>query len=192
MDIRNQMLPASLAAARIVRRVPEGLMDAPTPCADWDVRALINHLVLWVGRGETAARKLPPTGPDEGHDHTAEPGWADRFEEQARKAAEAWQDPAAWEGNTSLTGNKDGMPAEFIAGILHGECVLHGWDLAVATGQDPALPPETVQAAWERTLATADMTREYKLFGEEVPVPEDAPLLDRLIGLTGRDPHWKP
>ncbi|TDB84950.1 TIGR03086 family protein [Actinomadura sp. KC216] len=192
MDIRNQMLPAAMAAVRIVRQVPGDLMDAPTPCPEWDVRALINHLVLWTGRGETAARKLPPDGPDEGHDFTAEPGWADRFEEKARRAAEAWQDPAAWEGNTSLTGNKDGMPAEFIAGILFGECVLHGWDLAAATGQDPDFPPETVRTAWEVTRGTAEMTREYKLFGEEVPVPEDAPLLDRLIGLTGRDPHWKP
>ncbi|MFI0483651.1 TIGR03086 family metal-binding protein [Actinomadura sp. 9N215] len=192
MDIRNLMLPASTAAARIVREVPEELMDAPTPCPDWDVRALINHLIFWTGRAGTAARKLPPTGPDEGHDFTAEPGWADRFEAKARASAEAWRDPDAWTGNTSLTGDKDGMPAAFIAGILFGECVLHGWDLAVATGQDPGLPPEIVQAAWEQTVSTAEMSREYKVFGEEVPVPEDAPLLDRLVGLAGRDPHWKP
>ncbi|WUI03805.1 TIGR03086 family metal-binding protein [Spirillospora sp. NBC_00431] len=192
MDIRNLMPPASAAAARIVGRVPEGLLDAPTPCPDWDVRALVNHLILWTGRGETAARRLPPAGPDEGHDFTAEPGWAARFDAQARATAEAWQNPAAWAGNTSLTGDKDGMPADFIAGILFGEFVLHGWDLAVATGQDPGLPPEIVQAAWERTAATAEMAREYKVFGEEVPVPADAPLLDRLAGLAGRDPHWKP
>lgn len=192
MDIRSQMLPAAEAAARIVREIPGAKLDAPTPCPEMDVRALVNHLILWNGRGETAARRLPVTGPGEDHDFTAEPGWAERFAEQARRTAEAWQDPAAWEGNTSLTGDKVGMPAGFIAGIVFGECVLHGWDLAVATGQEPAFPPPVVEAAWEQLVPTAEMSREYKAFGPEVPVPEDAPLLDRVLGLAGRDPRWRP
>ncbi|MGH3239935.1 MAG: TIGR03086 family metal-binding protein [Spirillospora sp.] len=193
MDIRNLMLPAATTAVRIVREVPGGLLDAPTPCPDWDVRAVVNHLILWNGRGATAARKLPPTGPDEGHDFTSEPGWADRFEAQARGTAEAWrQDDAAWEGNTSLTGSKPGMPAGFIAGMLFVECVVHGWDIAVATGHDPRLAPELVQAAWEQTVPMAEMSREYGVFGEQIAVPDDAPPLDRLLGLAGRDPHWKP
>ncbi|WP_433478879.1 TIGR03086 family metal-binding protein [Spirillospora sp. CA-142024] len=192
MDIRSQMLPAAEAAARIVLEIPETKMDAPTPCPDWDVRALVNHLILWNGRGEAAARRLPVAGPGEDHDFTAEPHWAERFAEQARKTAEAWQDPAAWEGNTSLTGNKEGMPAEFIAGIVFGECVAHGWDLAVATGGEPAFPPPVVQAAWEQIVPTAEMSRRYGALGAEIPVPEDAPLLDRVLGMAGRDPHWKP
>ncbi|MEU8804100.1 TIGR03086 family metal-binding protein [Spirillospora sp. NPDC048819] len=192
MDIRSQMLPAAEAAARIVLEIPEAKLDAPTPCAGWDVRALINHLILWSARGEAAAHKLPITGPGEDHDFTAEPRWAERYEEQARKTAEAWQDPAAWEGTTSLTGNKEGMPAEFIAGILFGESVTHGWDLAAATGREPGYPPEVVRAAWEQLVPTAEVGREYGAFGAEVPVPEDAPLLDRLVGLAGRDPHWRP
>ncbi|WP_141576456.1 TIGR03086 family metal-binding protein [Actinomadura sp. WMMA1423] len=192
MDIRNGMMPAAQAAARIVLEIPAGELDAPTPCPDWDVRALLNHLILWNARGETAARRLPPAGPGEDHDFTAEPGWAERFAEQARRTAEAWQDPAAWEGNTSLTGSKEGMPAGFIAGIVFGECVLHGWDLAVATGREPSFPPAVMEAAWEQLAATAEISRKYGALGPEVPVPEDAPLLDRVVGLSGRDPHWKP
>ncbi|WP_433136657.1 TIGR03086 family metal-binding protein [Actinomadura nitritigenes] len=192
MDIRRQMRPAADAAARIVLETPEDRLDAPTPCSGWDVRALVNHLILWNGRGETAARREPVTGPGEDHDFTAEPGWAERFAEQARRTAGAWSDPAAWEGKTSLTGAKEGMPASFIAGIVLGECVVHGWDLAVATGREPGLPPEVVEAAWEQLVPTAEFSRKYGAFGPEVEVPEDAPLLERLLGLAGRDPYWKP
>jgi uncharacterized protein (TIGR03086 family) len=192
MDVRSQMLPAAEAAARIVLEIPETKLDAPTPCPEWDVRGLVDHLILWTGRGETAAHRLPPAGPGEDHDFTAETGWAGRFGEQSRKTAEAWQDPAAWEGNTSLTGNKEGMPAGFIAGILFGEWVVHGWDLAVATGREPAFPQPVVEAAWEQVASMAEMSRKYGAFGAEVPVPEDAPLLDRVLGLAGRDPRWTP
>ena len=192
MDVRSQMLPAAEAAARIVLEIPEVKLDAPTPCAGWDVRALVNHMILWSARGEAAARKLPVTGPGEDHDFTAEPRWAQRYEEQVRKTAEAWQDPAAWEGGTCVTGGKEGMPAVFIGGILFGECVAHGWDLAVAAGREPAFPSGVVRAAWEQLVPTAEVGREYGAFGAEVPVPEDAPLLDRFIGLSGRDPHWRP
>ncbi|MGW2313683.1 maleylpyruvate isomerase N-terminal domain-containing protein, partial [Actinomadura luteofluorescens] len=76
MDIRSQMVPAAQAAARIVLEVPEERLEAPTPCPDWDVRALLNHLIFWSARGESAARRTPPAGPGEDHDFTAEPGWA--------------------------------------------------------------------------------------------------------------------
>lgn len=192
MDFRSQMLPAAEAAARIVLEIPAERLDAPTPCPEWDVRGLVNHLILWSGRGEAAAHRAPVAGPGEEHDFTAEPGWAERFEAQARKTAEAWQDPAAWEGDTSLTGGKEGMPAPFIAGILFVESVVHGWDLAAATGREPGFSPEVVQAAWEQVVPMAEMSRQYGVFGAEVPVPADAPLLDRVLGTAGRDPHWKP
>ncbi|MFD0904694.1 TIGR03086 family metal-binding protein [Actinomadura sediminis] len=192
MDLRHRMLPAAEAAARIVLEIPEARLDGRTPAPEWTVRDLVNHLILWTSRGETAARKEPTTGPGEDHDFTAEPRWAERFEEQARRTAEAWLDPAAWEGNTSLVGNKEGMPATYIGGILYGEFVVHGWDLAVATGREPGFPPEVVQDAWEQLVPTAEVGREYGAFGPEVPVPESAPLLDRLVGLAGRDPNWRP
>ncbi|WP_246006930.1 TIGR03086 family metal-binding protein [Actinomadura pelletieri] len=192
MNTRSQMLPAADTAARIVRDIPPERLDAPTPCPGWDVRTLVNHLFLWTARAETAARKQPTTGPGEDHDFTAEPGWAERFGEQVHTTAEAWQDPAAWEGNTSLTGNKEAMPATFVAGIIFGDWVVHGWDLAVATGHEPAFPDDVVRAAWEHLVPTAEVGREYGAFGPEVSVPEDAPLLDRLVGLSGRDPHWEP
>ncbi|WP_242902502.1 TIGR03086 family metal-binding protein [Actinomadura terrae] len=192
MSVREQMLPAAEAAARILREIPADRLDDPSPCPGWSVRDVVNHIILWNGRGESAARRLPPAGPGEEHDFTAEPGWTDRFAEQARRTAEAWGDPAVWEGRTSLSGAVEGMPAPFVGGLLCSELVLHGWDVAVATGLDPGFAPETVQAEWDYLVTTVELGREYKVFGEEVPVPGDAPLLDRVVGLSGRDPRWTP
>ena len=72
--------------------------------------------------------------------------------------------------------------------------MCHGWDLATATGQRASYPDEACEAA----LAEAQgfMKPEYRgpdqSFGDEVPVPESAPALDRLVGFMGRDPGWKP
>jgi uncharacterized protein (TIGR03086 family) len=194
MNTRGLMLPAAAEAARIVGNVTAGQLDAPTPCPGWDVRALINHMITWAGPGETAARKEPPAGGkvDEDRDFVAEGGWAERYTGLVTRMAQAWQDPAAFEGDTSLTGNPDGMPAPVIFWMMTGECVLHGWDLAAATGQETRFPDELIEITYERTIPTAEMAREYEAFGEEVKVPESAPVLDRLLGLTGRDPHWKP
>ncbi|WP_433324256.1 TIGR03086 family metal-binding protein [Spirillospora sp. CA-294931] len=193
METRSLMVPAAEAAARIVRDVPTDRLDAPTPCPDWSVRDVVNHLIYWSARGATAAHKQqPPPGPGEDHDFTAEGDWAELYAVQVRKSAEAWSEAAAWEGQTSLSGAQPGMPAPMIGGMLLGECVLHGWDLAVATGQPAAFPGEIVQAAYDQLVPTAEMGRQYDAFGPEVPVPDTAPLLDRLLGLSGRDPRWKP
>ncbi|MEW2357002.1 TIGR03086 family metal-binding protein, partial [Spirillospora sp. NPDC029432] len=185
MEFREMMLPAAETATRIVRGIPAEALDRPTPCPEWDVRGLLNHTIFWTGRSEGAARKQPPPagGPEEGHDFTAEGGWAALYADLARKSAEAWTDPAAWEGSTSLTGDPDGMPAAVIGGMMLGEFVLHAWDLAVATGQDPAIPDDLVRAAYEELEPTAEMGRRYGAFGPEVKVPESAPLLDRLLGM---------
>jgi uncharacterized protein (TIGR03086 family) len=214
MELRSLMVPAAEASARIMRGVPADHLEAPTPCPDWDVRALINHLIFWSGRFEAAAHKLPPTGPGQDHDFTAPPAppgirrlpepvkrtlagsaaddWAEMYATRVRKAAEAWSDPAAWEGKTSLTGEGEGVPAAFIGGVVFVEGILHGWDLAVATGRRSEFPDEVVRAGYEHLKDTADIGRQYGVFGPEASVPESAPLLDRLLGVSGRDPAWTP
>ena len=70
---------------------------------------------------------------------------------------------------------------------------MHGWDLAVATGQTFDPDPDALQACYEFTLAAAEPGAPRDgLFGPIVAVPDDAPLLDRASGLAGRDPAWTP
>jgi uncharacterized protein (TIGR03086 family) len=85
------------------------------------------------------------------------------------------------------------------AGHGHGvvatsEVLVHGWDLAVATGQDYQVDPGAAAAVLHQvTMLTQPGMEELRngQFGPVVPVPDDAPVLDRILGLTGRDPRWQ-
>jgi uncharacterized protein (TIGR03086 family) len=190
MELRSLMARASEVAVEVVRGLPDRL-DGPTPCAEMDVRALVNHLILWTGRGHAAALKQPLGGPADDHDFTAEPGWADAYATQAAATAQVWSDPGAWAGETGITA-QGLMPAPFVGGIMFGEWLLHGWDLAVATGQSPAVDKELATALYESVAIKAELARQHNVFGPEVPVPASAPPFDRALGLSGRDPFWKP
>ncbi|MFD8564245.1 TIGR03086 family metal-binding protein [Streptosporangium canum] len=192
MELRSLMTRASEAAVEVVRGLERDRLDGPTPCPELDVRALVNHLILWTGfRGYTAGLKQPPGGPADDHDFTAEPGWADAYATRSAEAARVWSDPEAWAGESGMIG-KGLMPAPFIGGIVLGEWLLHGWDLAVATGQTLAVDEELAAALYGTIASKAEMARQYKVFGPEVPVRESAPPFEHALGLAGRDPYWKP
>lgn len=103
--------------------------------------------------------------------------------------AAAWRDPKAWTGMTMAGGVE--LPGEVGGLVANNELVVHGWDLAVATGQSYEVAAENLDASWEMVAQTPDEpgTR-HGLFGPVVPVPDDAPLLDRVLGGAGRDPAW--
>ena len=72
--------------------------------------------------------------------------------------------------------------------FLGFDLVVHGWDLARATGQDETMDPAEVERIWAMAESLGDNLRRSGVCGPEVPVPADAPLQDRLLGLLGRDP----
>jgi uncharacterized protein (TIGR03086 family) len=72
--------------------------------------------------------------------------------------------------------------------MVVGEVVVHGWDLAMATGQQPVWDDEVLAFVHKELVANVQWGRDMGVYGPEVPVPEDAPLLDRILGLTGRNP----
>jgi uncharacterized protein (TIGR03086 family) len=167
----------------VVRAVRADQLDAPTPCAGWTVQQLVDHMLEWQPALEGAARKevvapAPVTG--------GRPADLD-----LAGLARAWSDPAAWAGVTRLGGPME-LPAAMIGGMVQAELVVHGWDLARATGQHPEWPGALLRAIHDEVAKTAAQGREMGAYGPAVAVPDDAPVLDRILGMTGRDPNWRP
>ncbi|MEU5997797.1 MULTISPECIES: TIGR03086 family metal-binding protein [unclassified Streptomyces] len=183
--------------ARLVARVAEGVTDeqlsGPTPCPEYRVRHLLGHLAGLSAAFRDAARKdLGPhldrnpgdTVPDVG------PEWRAALPKLLDELVEAWRDPAAWEGMTRAGGID--LPGAVAGAVAMDELVVHGWDLARATGQAYAPDGASLEVAEALLTPEEDGASGDSLFGAVVPVPGDAPLLDRVIGLSGRDPGWTP
>ncbi|MEV0690225.1 TIGR03086 family metal-binding protein [Streptomyces sp. NPDC050388] len=184
--------------ARVVARLAEGVAEAQladgTPCPRYAVRDILGHLVGLAVAFRDAGRKdlgaTTDTSPDAAVPDL-EPGWREELPRVLGELAEAWRDPGAWTGMTRAGGVD--LPGEAAGVVAAGELVIHGWDLARATGQDYAPDPAALDAAHAFLLAAAaEPGRDGGggIFGPVVPVPSDAPLLDRTVGLSGRDPGW--
>ncbi|PRY38078.1 TIGR03086 family metal-binding protein [Umezawaea tangerina] len=170
----------------VVRGVRE--LDAPTPCAEFDVRALVEHMLTWGPALAGAGRKegVPPReGVRVGDDWTAE------LEAVLDDLVVAWGDDGAWQGTTHMGGPTE-MPADLVGGMVLVEVLVHGWDLARASGQHPEWDDDVLEFALGEVAKTADQGRAMGVYGAEVVVPDGASTVDRVLGLTGRDPRWKP
>ncbi len=177
----------------IVRGIDESQLTAPTPCTEYDVRALLNHLLFWgpslVGAGHKDP--VPPPAEDEADVDLTGGDWAKAVERNLEGLVGAWSRPEAWEGTTRMV-SPDGVPASMIGGMVLSELVVHGWDLARASGQVPVWNDALLNRVYAELTEMASMGREMGAYGPEVPVAESAPTLDRIVALTGRDPSWKP
>ncbi|MFF3859498.1 TIGR03086 family metal-binding protein [Streptomyces sp. NPDC002209] len=184
--------PQARIVARLAVAVPDTGLADPTPCPEYAVGDLLGHLAgLAVAFRDAARKDLGPT--TDTAPGSASPALPARWREELPRAlgelAEAWKDPAAWTGMTRAGGVD--LPGEIAGTVAADELVLHGWDLARATGQQYAPDQAALRASHALLLAAAeDGDRGEGIFGPVVPVPDDAPLLDRAVGLSGRDPGW--
>lgn len=172
-----------------VRDIGDDRWDRPTPCTDWDVRALVNHVVgeqRWVvplleGKtvaevGDALSGDLLGASPKES------------AEDAAKAAVAAFSEPGALDRTVHLSFG-DFNAAEY-AWQLVADHVVHGWDVAVAVSADPHLDPDLVVRVeqwwhkWEETYRGAGAV------GPRFPFPEHPSRQDRLICSFGRDPSW--
>ena len=160
----------------------------PTPCASWDVRALVNHVVHDAQQFTATAYggEWDPEDSDVLGDD-----WAGAFREAAASLLAAWRRPGAKEQTIRLPFGD--FPAGWRVGQQIADLAVHGWDIAKATGQPTDLDPEVGQLAldWGRENLKPQFRGDEasgKSFGPEVAVAADAPLYDRLAGFFGRDP----
>ena len=185
--------PATRALTDIVDGVRDDQLRGPTPCTEACLGDLIDHLDGLSIAFTAAATKTPLEGGSPGPSADASrlgTDWRTRIPEHLATLAEAWRDEAAWVGMTQAGGLD--LPAEFAGVIALDEVIVHGWDIAVASGQRLRCDPRLVQAAYEYVQSSVAENPKGSpgLFGPPVPVRDDAPLVERLIGLTGRDPAW--
>ncbi|WP_043619857.1 TIGR03086 family metal-binding protein [Nonomuraea candida] len=177
-DMMPLMTRATEQTSALVRAVRQDQLGLPTPCADFDVKALIGHL-------EWVAEMLEPTAL---RGERVEQGpYAGDFPDRAERALASWSRPESWEGVSPAMG---GMPMTALAHMYLIDLVVHGWDLARATGRKHEPDPEAVPRIRQFADQMMEMGRQRGVFGEPVPVADDAPPFDRLLGLLGRDPAW--
>jgi uncharacterized protein (TIGR03086 family) len=199
-DPRRAFASAVATGTATVGAVRDDQLGLPTPCTEMDVEALLAHLrsvldrVAALGHGEDPFAVVEaPLGPD----RLAE--WT----EAAHRVQAAWTNDAVLERPMALPWQQ-GAGADILLGYIN-EVVVHTWDLAAATGQQPewdeavlrvalermpGLPAEGRRELFEQISADMGLPEVAMPFGEVVPVPDGAPLIERLVGWNGRDPRW--
>jgi uncharacterized protein (TIGR03086 family) len=178
------LAPAAGEMTRLVVRVSDDQLDAPTPCSDWRIADLLAHIHEFVTVFTSNARKAgvprPRGQPDD---------WRTALPRGLDDLALAWQDTSAWEGRVSAGGVE--MSAEENAVVALEELVVHGWDLGRASDQVVRAGGAALDAV-DRFLEifAGPIASGAGPYGPAVAVPAAASRLDRLIGAAGRDPAW--
>jgi len=169
----------------LLKCVTDDQLSAPTPCAGYTVADLVEHVDM-VSRGFAALARRDAEEAARGGRATADQGWRDDVAAQVRTLGEAWHDPGAWQGSTDAGGLE--LTNEGWGRVALTEMVVHGWDLAQATGQTVDLPEATLRACLDHVAAFVPNAPVPALWGPAIAVSADAALIDRIVAVTGRNP----
>ena len=175
---------------RLIDAVTPADLDRATPCADYDVRTLLGHLVAVERRVVHIAGGGRPMEVTSLVTDVADDGWAQAWEDARTELDAALAEPGVLDRTFHHpAGDFPGAQAVF---AYVSEVAVHGWDLAMALGRPDDLDDSLAAACLEpvRRFLPAEPRGGPIPFGDVVPVPDDAPAYDRLVGWMGRDPHW--
>lgn len=178
-------LRAMASAQKAVDGVKASQLHDPTPCAEWDLSQLLNHLVfenLWAGelfRGKT----MDDVGNRfDGNLLTNDP--AGDYKGAVVAATDAVSAPGAMEATCHLSFGD--FPGSEYAGQLFLDNLVHGWDVAKATGQNPTLDSELVEACYPIAVDVAQMAAGSGAFAASLQLPAETDLQTRLLAVLGR------
>lgn len=184
-DLASLHRAALEVTGRTVAAVGPDQLSAPTPAQDWDVRQLLNHVVagnLWAA--ELAAGKTIAEVGDRLDGDVLGDDPAAAYDASAAVAAAAFEAPGALDAPCAVSYGP--VPGSVYAGHRFVDVLVHGWDLAVATGQDTALDPELVQGCLDVVEPQLPMLQASGAFGPAVQTAPDADPQTRLLGMLGR------
>lgn len=190
-DHRVTLQQAYRNAVTIIEGVQPSALSSPTPCAEYDVSRLVDHLVgaarraEMLGRGEVSWEEFP---------HTELAAAAEEVRRSAKEAEAAWSDDASVVRTTAMPWGETYTGATLVE-MYAAELAAHTWDLAAATDQIGSLDPALAVPALEAARAMLQPAYRNAMgpgnpFGSEVVPDSDASDWDRFAAFMGRDPHW--
>ena len=191
----HDLEPAAREMTRLVNGVRDDQLGDPTPCTRYTLGDLLQHVRGLAEAFTLAGRKEQPSGgskpPPEGDAALLPDDWREETTDWLDRLVETWSDPASWEGTAWIAGFE--APASAVGITAANELVVHGWDVARASGQqlvldDAALAPSREFVAMMSGPGSDEARGEA--FGPALPVPVGASPLDAIIAGNGRDPAW--
>lgn len=185
MDLHDAHAAALDRTRKIVAGIGPAQLSLPTPCPEFDVQELLGHLVVGNRRFTAMAQGAPAAS------IPLEPGpiddWSTAYDASADAVGTAWRDPAALERDAVLP--MVTVPGVVALGMHVVETLVHGWDLATATGQPTEIDPDLCAVAWDNVQGVNDELRgPGGPFGPATEVASDAIPTDRLVAWLGRRP----
>lgn len=188
------LVPAAQRSGALLAAITDEQLTEPTPCPRYTLGDLLDHVDGLAQAFTNAATKAIPDGGSAARPGDARrlaEGWRTRIPERLLVMAEAWRDPAAWEGATAAGGVE--LPGEVAGVVALNETMVHGWDIARASGQAYDVDAEHAELCIQVMGPQPGEERpvgDDVAFGRPVEVHPDAPPLDRLVATMGRDPSW--
>lgn len=183
MDPVTALERAYESMARATAGLDANQLAAPSRCAGWDVQTMLNHAFAagWMFTRVNQSQTLENSGDIVGSD----PGQACR--ELAAANIAAWKAEGARDGDRMYPFGS--LPAQSALLLNVGEIAVHTWDAAKSSGQDASIDPEVAALLWDfYNSLPLDNFRDRGAFGPVVPVPDSAPMADRVLGLIGFHP----
>lgn len=191
MDLLEALDAAAAGFTLRLQDAPDDAWGRPTPCSDWDVRALVTHVIggnrmavglLGGSPHEQVLSELQRLGVVMGEDIVA------TYEESVAEQRAAFRRPGALDATVNhVIGD---IPARMLLGFRIADLLVHSWDLARGLGVDDTLDPEVVAVVWRFAEPMAEGMRASGRFGEGASgtLGPDASLQDRVLDLHGRRP----
>lgn len=180
MDLLEALDRTFQRAHDVIAAVPAAKLDAATPCEEWKVRDLLEHMIGVVAGLGAAASGAAPTPFELGDDP------ATQFEGIAKTTLDAWRAPGALE--QIIEGPAGAMPGQVYAGINLLDTATHTWDLATACGVASALDGDVAEFTLEVARQTIAPQIRPGRFADEVSAAADADATARLVAFLGREP----
>jgi uncharacterized protein (TIGR03086 family) len=183
MDALERIEKATEQAQQAINGVKPDQMGDPTPCSEFDLKGLLNHVIAGMGMLHTAAtggKAVPPTENIVGDDP------AGQYATARAELLNALKEPGVFEKNWEMPFGA--MPGKMMAGIAFMEHTTHAWDIRKATGQDTELPEDLAKECFELVQPMDAMMRTPGVCGPAVEVPDTATTTEKLIAFLGRQP----